>query len=127
MIGESTDFTSQAIAFGYLGLAFGVGTVLGPLIGGTLTYPCDELGPWLPLCGVGQLNQTRPFFLPCLGAALISAVATISNIFVLRETLPAIVEARRARQYAAEDEKEAAVPLLSAAQPPDLEGAALPA
>jgi hypothetical protein len=29
MIGESTDFTSQAIAFGYLGLAFGVGTVLG--------------------------------------------------------------------------------------------------
>lgn len=29
MIGESTDFTSQAVAFGYLGLAFGVGTVLG--------------------------------------------------------------------------------------------------
>ena len=127
MIGESTDFTSQAIAFGYLGLAFGVGTVLGPLIGGTLTYPCQELGFALPLCGEGQLNQIRPFFLPCLGAALISAIATVSNIFVLRETLPAIVEARKARQDAAEGLKEAAVPLLGAAEPPDLEGAASPA
>ena len=59
MIGESTDFTSQAVAFGYLGLAFGVGTVLGPLVGGALSMPCENIGPGLPLCGDGQLNAVR--------------------------------------------------------------------
>lgn len=126
MIGESTDFTSQAIAFGYLGLAFGVGTVLGPLIGGTLTYPCDNFGASFPLCGPGQLNAARPFFLPCVGAALISAFATASNVFVLRETLPAILEARRARAEAAAERKELEQPLLAGGAPaPDLEGGVL--
>ena len=125
MIGESTDFTSQAIAFGYLGLAFGVGTVLGPLIGGTLTYPCNTFGASFPLCGPGQLNDARPFFLPCLGAALISACAAASNIFVLRETLPAIQDARRAAAEAAAERKELAQPLLAgSAEAPDLEGGA---
>ncbi len=59
MIGESTDFTSQAVAFGYLGLAFGVGTVLGPLVGGALSMPCENIGPGFPLCGEGQLNAVR--------------------------------------------------------------------
>lgn len=65
----------------------------------------------------------RPFFLPCLGAALISAVATLSNVVVLKETLPRVVEAR-ARAHAAklQDEEQ---PLLqsngkgSAAEPAD--------
>lgn len=59
MLGEGTDFTSQAVAFGYLGLAFGVGTVLGPMIGGALSMPCQNIGPSFPLCGLGQLNDTR--------------------------------------------------------------------
>lgn len=48
----------------------------------------------------------RPFFLPCLGAALISAVATLSNIFVLKETLPRIVEARAAAHAAKQQDEE---------------------
>ena len=123
MIGESTDFTSQAVAFGYLGLAFGVGTVLGPLIGGSLASPCEEFGPRFPLCGPGQLNAARPFFLPCLGAALVSGFAAASNALVLRETLPAIVEARRARaEAAAAKQAPLKQPLLAGRERPDLEG-----
>ncbi len=59
MLGEGTDFSSQAKAFGYLGLAFGVGSVLGPMIGGGLSMPCQNYGPQFPLCGPGQLNETR--------------------------------------------------------------------
>lgn len=59
MIGESTDFSSQTVAMGYLGTAFGVGVILGPLIGGALAYPCDNFGAGFPLCGVNQLNAQR--------------------------------------------------------------------
>ncbi len=48
----------------------------------------------------------RPFFLPCLGAALISAIATLSNIFVLKETLPRIVEVRAATHAAKQRDEE---------------------
>jgi len=59
MIGETTDFTTQAIAFGYLGLSFGAGTILGPLMGGALSQPCDVFGAGFPLCGKGQLFEIR--------------------------------------------------------------------
>ena len=59
MIGESTDFSSQTVAMGYLGTAFGVGVILGPLIGGALAYPCDNFGSGFPLCGANQLNAQR--------------------------------------------------------------------
>jgi len=32
MLGESTDFTSQTVAMGYLGTAYGFGAILGPVI-----------------------------------------------------------------------------------------------
>ncbi len=54
----------------------------------------------------------RPFFLPCLLAALVSAVALISNAFMLTETLPRIVQARAA-QHAA-NQKDESAPLLAA-------------
>ena len=59
MIGESTDFSSQTVAMGYLGTAFGVGVILGPLIGGALAYPCDNFGSGFPFCGANQLNAQR--------------------------------------------------------------------
>ncbi|CAL8468781.1 g8322 [Coccomyxa elongata] len=120
MIGESTDFTSQAVAFGYLGLAFGVGTVLGPLVGGALSMPCENIGSGFPLCGEGQLNAVRPFFLPCLMTAIVSSLAVASNIFLMTETLPRIVEARRAKQL--EDQGDVAAPLLAEEPRSDIEG-----
>lgn len=54
----------------------------------------------------------RPFFLPCLLAALISAVALISNAFMLTETLPRIVQARAADHAA--NQKDETAPLLAA-------------
>jgi len=49
---------------------------------------------------------------PCLGAALISAVATLSNIIILKETLPRVVEAREAAKEAELQDEEK--PLLGA-------------
>ena len=55
----------------------------------------------------------RPFFLPCLLAALISAIAFVSNIFMLEETLPRIVAERAAARQDA-GLKDDTAPLLAA-------------
>ena len=59
MLAESTDFSSQTVAMGYLGTAYGFGAILGPVIGGALAFPCDALGPGVPWCGEGELNAVR--------------------------------------------------------------------
>ena len=59
MLAESTDFSSQTVAMGYLGTAYGFGAILGPVIGGALAFPCDALGPNVPWCGEGELNAVR--------------------------------------------------------------------
>jgi hypothetical protein len=59
----------------------------------------------------------------------VSAFAALSNLFVLKETLPHIVEARKAKQGSPAQEGDATVPLLGDAagsedaQTPDVEGA----
>ena len=55
---------------------------------------------------MSQSCLCRPFFLPCLGAALISAVATLANVIILKETLPRIVEARAAAHAAKLQDEE---------------------
>lgn len=59
MIGESTDFSSQTLAMGYMGTAYGFGAIIGPVIGGALAHPCKAVGHGFPLCGEGQLNTVR--------------------------------------------------------------------
>ena len=59
MLAESTDFSSQTVAMGYLGTAYGFGAILGPVIGGALAFPCDALGPGVLWCGEGELNAVR--------------------------------------------------------------------
>lgn len=44
--------------------------------------------------------------MPCLCAALISAVATLSNIIILKETLPRVVEAQEAAKEAKLQDEE---------------------
>ena len=63
-------------------------------------------------CAQVSVVLCRPFFLPCLLAALVSAVALVSNAFMLKETLPRIVQARAARH--AQTQKDETAPLLAA-------------
>lgn len=42
MIGESLDSAQQAKAMGHISLMWGIGTMIGPTIGGLLANPCDS-------------------------------------------------------------------------------------
>ncbi|KAL4856775.1 Protein ZINC INDUCED FACILITATOR-LIKE 1 [Chlorella vulgaris] len=89
MIGEGLESKdSQAKAFGLLALCWGLGSLAGPLVGGALSAPCTTGLRVEALCGGGSLLVRRPYFLPCLLAALLSALATVLSIVGLEETLP---------------------------------------
>lgn len=137
---------SQATAFGLMSLCWGLGTLAGPMIGGSLAAPCSSALRVEALCREGSLlvqrwgwgwarqvlglrpvlsaaraallpkarvpstclvrhalnscmriasvqhacpaPPCRPYFLPCLVAGLLSAVATVMTVGWLDETLP---------------------------------------
>ena len=59
MIGESADMAGQAVPLSYLSLMWGLGTIMGPTIGGFLARPCSTYGSGFPLCAPGQLLAVR--------------------------------------------------------------------
>lgn len=60
VLGESCDAVAQAQSMSYLNLAWGLGTILGPVIGGYFVYPCDGvLSHDSYFCQHGSLLRTR--------------------------------------------------------------------
>lgn len=58
MLGESCSSTEQAKGMAVLSLGWGMGSVLGPMLGGALTFPCDNYSGF-PLCSPGALFSAR--------------------------------------------------------------------
>ncbi|KAI9458027.1 MFS general substrate transporter [Russula earlei] len=84
VLGEITDTTNQAIAFPMFGLAWPVGSIIGPLIGGTFSNPANAI----PNLFGHHFFQTYPYFLPGFIAFVISLVAATFGYVFLEETLP---------------------------------------
>lgn len=76
-IADISDDASKAKNFGLIGMAFGVGFIIGPFLGGKLSDP--NLSPWF--------NYDTPF----LFAALLSLVNIALVVRNFSETLPAPV------------------------------------
>ncbi|GIL70232.1 hypothetical protein Vretifemale_1079 [Volvox reticuliferus] len=87
MIGESTDVLLQGKFFGYMSLAWGLGCIAGPALGGAFSRPCSRL-PHLTMCGEGQLLRARPYFLACAVGSLTILGSLLLSVFMLEETLP---------------------------------------
>ena len=69
-IGDNLSREDQAEAMSLISLTWGVGSLVGPLLGGALS---------------GLIFESQPFLLPCLVASGISIVSVISTIFCLEE------------------------------------------
>lgn len=98
ILGEITDVTNQAIAFPIYSLCWPIGSIVGPLIGGTFSRPADRLPQWFDY----PLFRNFPYLLPCLMAGSIAAVGSIAGYFLLKETLPS---KRHNRHYSDGSEK----------------------
>ena len=67
VLGESCSAEDQGQALLFLSISWGVGTTIGPTIGGVLAKPCDKFHH-MPLCGEGELFQNT-FATPAVAAS----------------------------------------------------------
>jgi len=84
VLGEITDSSNQAFAFPIFGLAWPIGSIIGPLIGGTFSNPANTF----PNLFRHDFFHTYPYFLPGCIAAVISLTGAIFGYVFLEETLP---------------------------------------
>ncbi|GAA5983821.1 hypothetical protein JCM5350_007560 [Sporobolomyces pararoseus] len=82
-MGEITDETNQARAFSFLPLAWSLGSVIGPLLGGYLSHPAERFPQFFDF----PFFRENPYVLPCLVGALFPFLGAIVGFFFLEETL----------------------------------------
>ncbi|KAF8324456.1 major facilitator superfamily domain-containing protein [Cantharellus anzutake] len=95
MISEMTDSTNQGKAFPLFGATWALGCVIGPIIGGNLSNPAER---YPELFGRFQLLKDYPYFLPCIISSGITVLSLLLCLFFVDETLPRILEARKAKK-----------------------------
>ncbi|GAA5866645.1 hypothetical protein JCM8547_002708 [Rhodosporidiobolus lusitaniae] len=84
MMGEITDESNQGRAFSFLPLAWSLGSVIGPLLGGYLSHPAETFPS---LFGRSTFFLAHPYALPCLVGALFPLSSALIGFFYLEETL----------------------------------------
>jgi len=80
---ELTDESNAAQGFSLLNMAWSVGYIIGPLVGGTLSRPQDR---W-PHNFSQPFWAKYPYFLPCLVIALYSCMSWVVMAIFLKETM----------------------------------------
>ncbi|KAF8262594.1 major facilitator superfamily domain-containing protein [Lactarius quietus] len=83
MIAELTDETNIARGFSMPPVAWSIGYMIGPLIGGILSRPQDR---W-PHTFSHPFWADYPYFLPCLVAATFTCLSFVITALYLKETL----------------------------------------
>ncbi|ORY08249.1 MFS general substrate transporter [Basidiobolus meristosporus CBS 931.73] len=84
MVAEITDSTNQSVAFSLLPLMWGVGSIIGPTLGGLLAQPAKQ---YPSVFGQWEFFHTYPYFLPCFVSSSISLFGLVVAYFYLEETL----------------------------------------
>lgn len=76
---DLTDETNEGRAMAQLGFAWGMGGIVGPLMGGLLCNPVDKF-PWL--FGTNEFLKQYPYVLPCLVVASFTATGAFLTFFI---------------------------------------------
>lgn len=81
VLGEISDKTNRHRAFALIGFNFGLGMIIGPILGGLLDHPTR----FALFAGSAFLSK-YPYFLPCFVGAMISFTGFVVGWFFLPET-----------------------------------------
>merc|ERR1711871_819428 len=81
-LADVTDHTNRAKAFSYIGLGWGIGSILGPAFGGLFARPTEVYPDTFPSDG---LFGTYPYLLPCLGVCTIGIIVFFFALFFMVE------------------------------------------
>ncbi|KAF7985324.1 hypothetical protein HWV62_6515 [Athelia sp. TMB] len=89
---SATAALMGCLAFSFIPLTWGVGGVIGPMIGGVLSHPAEQ---WPSTAGRIPFLRQYPYALPCFTAALIPLGAFVFIAVFFRETLPSAMESKK--------------------------------
>ncbi|KZP26895.1 MFS general substrate transporter, partial [Athelia psychrophila] len=89
-VSEITDSSNFGLAAPLFGLSWPIGSIIGPLLGGTFSTPAEKY-TWLDV----SFLRKYPYFLPGGISSVVTFIAVIVGYFMLRETLPRKVRANR--------------------------------
>ncbi len=85
LLADITDKTNQAKAFSWMPFAWGLSSIVAPLVGGFLSRPCVNYpGRWLT-AEPSNLLCVFPYALPCLVMSAIATASIICGFFWLPE------------------------------------------
>ncbi|EIW83771.1 MFS general substrate transporter [Coniophora puteana RWD-64-598 SS2] len=79
------DPANMAQAFALLPMVWTLGVTIGPIAAGVLSLPAER---WPTTIGRSKFFQHYPYFLPCLFASVVSAIAFVVTLVLLKETSP---------------------------------------
>eukprot|EP01023_Acetabularia_acetabulum_P028520 TRINITY_DN2691_c1_g1_i7.p1 TRINITY_DN2691_c1_g1~~TRINITY_DN2691_c1_g1_i7.p1 ORF type:complete len:507 (+),score=25.55 TRINITY_DN2691_c1_g1_i7:82-1602(+) len=86
MVGERFRPEQQTRAMGVMSFGWAAGVIVGPGLGGLLSFPCTHYAHKIDGCEVDGLFRKLPFVLPCVFAAVGQFIAILSTHFFLIET-----------------------------------------
>lgn len=78
-IRDITDETNEGRAYAQMGFCWGMGGIIGPILGGLLEHPAQKLPG---LFGSSELLTDYPYLLPCLVAAAFTALGSFLTLFI---------------------------------------------
>ncbi|KAG1768481.1 MFS multidrug-resistance DHA1 sub-family [Suillus occidentalis] len=84
MVIDITDETNMPKAYGYMPVPWMIGTIAGPLIGGSLSRPADGFPD---IFGRSELLKTYPYLLPCSISGVFASIAFLVTYFHLKESV----------------------------------------
>ncbi|KAE8258707.1 hypothetical protein A4X13_0g1509 [Tilletia indica] len=82
---DLTDPTNEARAYGIMGFCWGMGGIIGPILGGVLEHPVEK---YPALFGNSKLFAQYPYLLPCLVTACSTGLGAILTLFLGRDGGP---------------------------------------
>ena len=110
-LSEITDGSNRGKGFSYLNVAWSVGSILGPLVGGFLCYPVEKYPYAFQHLGLMRtIFHERPFLLPCLVCVFGNVFTSICIAIAMIETVkkPTLQQIAYSQVSSEEDESQAA-------------------
>lgn len=78
-IKDVTDVTNEGRAYAIMGLCWSLGGMLGPVAGGWLEHPVENIPRWF---GNNALFTRFPYLLPCMAAAAVTGTGCVLSVFL---------------------------------------------
>jgi MFS family permease len=98
----------RATAFSMLPLMYGLGSIIGPMLGGFLSHPVTNYPNVFGHLGfITEYLAEYPYLLPCFISAFICTLGLIFGLFFLEETHQPIDYKKLNQEEEREDEEEA--------------------